>query len=260
MENPRKYGRPPFKVVVVHGGPGAIGEMAPVAKELSLSYGVLEPLQTKAAIKEQIEELKTILENNGAWPVYLIGFSWGAWLSFIFASTYPSFVKKLILVSSGPFKEKYAKNIMKTRLSRMNGQDKKEMVFLSKALESQNAQEKNQAMARFGELMIKADAYAILPHLNEALECRYDIYQKVWPEADQLRNSGELLEMGRKIKCPVTVIHGDYDPHPYKGVKDPLSRVLKDFKFILLEKCGHDPWLERYAQDRFYDVLRKEIV
>ena len=31
--------------------------------------------------------------------------------------------------------------------------------------------------------------------------------------------------MGRKIKCPVVAIHGDYDPHLAEGVREPLSRV-----------------------------------
>ena len=65
--------------------------------------------------------------------------------------------------------------------------------------------------------------------------------------------------MGKKIKCPVTAIHGDYDPHLADGVRIPLSRVLKDFKFILLEKCGHEPWIEKYAKDKFFNVLREEI-
>ena len=39
-------------------------------------------------------------------------------------------------------------------------------------------------------------------------------------------------------------IHGDYDPHPASGVKEPLSRILRDFRFILLDHCGHTPWKE----------------
>mgnify|MGYP001123742900 CR=1 FL=1 len=46
MENPRRYGDAPYNIVVIHGGPGAPGEMAPVAKDLPLDYGVLEPFQT----------------------------------------------------------------------------------------------------------------------------------------------------------------------------------------------------------------------
>jgi hypothetical protein len=34
MKNLRKYGKAPFSLAVIHGGPGAPGEMATVAREL----------------------------------------------------------------------------------------------------------------------------------------------------------------------------------------------------------------------------------
>ncbi|NBD34478.1 MAG: alpha/beta hydrolase, partial [Chloroflexi bacterium] len=34
----RTYGHPPFDVAVIHGGPGAGGEMAPVAHELAPAW------------------------------------------------------------------------------------------------------------------------------------------------------------------------------------------------------------------------------
>ena len=51
MKNPRRYGDAPFKIILIHGGPGAPGEMAPVAEELSSDFGILEPLQTKDSIE-----------------------------------------------------------------------------------------------------------------------------------------------------------------------------------------------------------------
>jgi hypothetical protein len=36
-----KYGKSPFKVAVIHGGPGAPGSMASVAKELSSQFAIL---------------------------------------------------------------------------------------------------------------------------------------------------------------------------------------------------------------------------
>ena len=114
-------------------------------------------------------------------------------------------------------------------------------------------------MSRFGALCARADAYDPLPHEDEALDFQYDINRNVWQEAEKLRGSGELLEMGNKILCPVLAIHGDYDPHPAEGVKDPLSQILPDFRFVLLKDCGHKPWIERGARDRFYDILKKEV-
>jgi pimeloyl-ACP methyl ester carboxylesterase len=57
----------------------------------------------------------------------------------------------------------------------------------------------------------------------------------------------------------VVAIHGDYDPHPTEGVREPLSKVLKDFRFIMLEHCGHLPWIEREAREGFFELLRGEL-
>jgi pimeloyl-ACP methyl ester carboxylesterase len=259
MENLRKYGNPPFTAAVIHGGPGAPGEMAPVARELSISRGVLEPLQTKATLEGQVDELRDILKEHGTLPVTLIGFSWGAMLSFIFTARNPQFVKKLILIGSGPYEEKYAANIMSTRISRLVKEDWENFLFLNEILNDPSAKNRNEALCSFGKLMSKVDAYDPIPDEEELLECICEIFKGVWEEASELRTSGKLLQMGTKIKCSVVAIHGDYDPHPFEGVKEPLSRVLKDFRFILLEKCGHKPWVERQAKARFYDLLKDEI-
>ena len=74
MKNLRKYGSKPYNIAVIHGGPDAPGEMAPVARELSCIISILEPLQTAANIKGQVKELKIILGENGTLPVVLIVF------------------------------------------------------------------------------------------------------------------------------------------------------------------------------------------
>ncbi|MCL5985455.1 MAG: alpha/beta hydrolase [Actinobacteria bacterium] len=259
MDNLRKYGDKPFNVAVVHGGPGVSGEMAPVARELCINSGVLEPLQTAISLGGQVEELKAVIENHGDVPVTLIGHSWGVWLIFILASQNTSLVKKLILVGSGPFEEKYAINIMETRLNRLDEKDRSEAQVLMKNLKDSAIEDKNVVMTRLGKLISKADSYYPLPDDSEPLECQYQIYQNVWQEADGLRRSGKLLKLGEKIQCPVIAVHGDYDPHPFEGINIPLSQIIKDFRFILLKNCGHKPWIERSAKDRFYEVLKEEL-
>jgi pimeloyl-ACP methyl ester carboxylesterase len=259
MKNLRTYGKAPFKVAVIHGGPGAAGEMAPVARELSADFGVLEPLQTAATLLGQIEELKTVLEKNAALPVNLIGFSWGAWLSFMVTANYPKLVKKLILIGSAGFENKYAAEIYETRMSRLSDDDKIEVNSIAEIVNSPAAENKNAAFARLGTLLSKADAYDPITHESEPIDYQVDIYQGVWKAAAELRSNGKLLELGRRIQCPVVAIHGDYDPHPAEGVQQPLSMVVKDFRFILLEKCGHKPWNEWEAQDKFYDIILDEL-
>jgi len=259
MKKVRLYGHRPFTVAVVHGGPGAPGEMAPVANELSATVGVLEPLLTATTVAGQVLELDDILRDKGKLPVTLIGFSWGAMLSFIFTAQHPASVRKLILVSSGVFEDEYASDIMNTRLSRLSEEERKEVLSLTKALDSAVAKNKSAFMERFGALLAKADICDALPQKSEVVEYQYDVYRLVWEEASKLRSSGRLLETGREIQCPVVAIHGDYDPHPAQGVRDPLSRTLQDFRFISIPQCGHYPWQERNARNRFYDILKQEI-
>ena len=259
MNKLRTYGKAPFNVAVIHGGPGAAGEMTPVARELASDWGVLEPLQTAASLKGQIEELRTVLENNGVLPVTLIGFSWGAWLSFIFAANYPAMVKKLILIGSGPFEETYAAGIQGTRLNRLGEKDRAEAKYLIRVLDNPVAENKSTAFARFGVLLSKADAYDPIMPESVVIDYQADIFQSVWKDAAELRMGGKLLELGKHIKCPVFAIHGDYDPHPAEGVKEPLSAVLRSFRFVLLRNCGHMPWIERQARDRFYEIIKQEL-
>ncbi len=176
-------------------------------------------------------ELKAVLENNGDLPVTLIGFSWGAMLSFMLAARYSSFVRKLILIGSGPFEEQYAATIMDTRLSRLGGEEREEVLSLMQTLEAPGTKDKNTHMARLGQLISRADSFDPLLQDNDVLECQYDIFESVWEQARELRSSGRLLELGRRIQCPVVAIHGTYDPHPSEGIRVPLSRVVKDFRF-----------------------------
>jgi len=259
MNKLRKYGNKPYAVAVIHGGPGAPGEMAPVARELLSISGILEPLQTETTIEGQVEELQIILLQNGALPITLIGFSWGAMLSFIFTAKNPSLVNKLILISSGVYEEEYAVNITVTRLIRLSDEERKEVLSLSNTLNDTSIEDKSLYMAKLGRLIFKADSYDPLPYNSEVIEYQYDTYRSIWEEARELRSSRKLLELGENIKCPVVAIHGDYDPHPFEGVRNPLSLILKDFRFMLLEKCGHYPWTERNAKDRFYSILKNEI-
>ncbi len=259
LDNLRKYGVAPFRVGVVHGGPGAAGEMAPLARQLACQQSILEPIQTADSLDGQVEELQALLLAHGKPPLVLIGYSWGAWLSFIVAAHYPDLVKKLILVSSGPFEEKYAINIAATRLARLHEKDRGELQSLMKTLNHPLAKTRNQAFGRIGNLIFKADSFDPLENDRKEIGSNFAIFQKVWPQGAELRKSGKLLELGRNIQAPVTAIHGDYDPHPAAGVQKPLATVLHDFRFFLLKNCGHSPWTERQAKEEFYLLLAREL-
>lgn len=260
MQNPRFHGNPPYFVIAIHGGPGAQGAAWPFAQELGKCFGVLEPLQTARTVDGQVEELKDFILTSAVPPVTLIGHSWGAWLAFIFAARYPELAGKLILVGSGPFLESWTAGMMDTRLSHLTQEEAAEVSSIMSRLGRDEEGGRDALLARMGTLMTKADTFCPAPP-GEPYEtvCDAEINRLVWNEAAQMRRSGELLGLAGSICCPVLAIHGDYDPHPWQGVKEPLEEKLKDFRFILLERCGHEPWAERYARDSFYDILKSEL-
>jgi pimeloyl-ACP methyl ester carboxylesterase len=259
VEQVRTYGTPPFRIAVLHGGPGAPGEMAPVARLLAADAGVLEPLQSAASLPGQVEELRSVLEARASLPVALIGFSWGAWLGFILAARYPSLVARLILVGSGSFEEHYAQTVHQTRLARLMDTERNKLSALIDQLGDQGTQDKKAPFGQLGALLSKTDAYDAMPGESDVLDYQVEVYQSILPEAAKLRRTGELLDLGRQIRCPVIAIHGDHDPHLAEGVQIPLARTLENFRFILLERCGHKPWIERQARDYFFEVLREAI-
>lgn len=259
MRTVRKWGHGPYPLAVIHGGPGAPGEMAPVARELSAFTGVLEPFQTEMTLDGQVQELRQILEEEAQVPATLVGFSWGAFLSWLTAARYPHLVRKLVLVSSAPFEESYAASITRTRLDRLTPAGRTEVRALMARLEDPAATDKDALLARFGTLLCHADAYDPVSYADEAFHTQYSVFRGVWDQACDLRKNGVLTQMARSIRCPVVAIHGDYDPHPAKGVEEPLSQICPDFRFILLKKCGHRPWIERNASDAFYEALVREI-
>lgn len=258
MDTVRFYGANPYAAALVHGGPGAPGSMAPVAKALFASgISVIEPFQTQTTVRDQIDELAETIRPYA--PMILVGHSWGAWLSVFTTAQYPELVSKLILVSSGPFESRYARSILPTRLSRLTPAQRGEAEGYLKAMGDGTLTDGE--FAAFGALIDMADTYASLPQDgSDMIPCRAEDFLGIWDEADAIRASGELLTWTARVQCPVIAIHGDYDPHPYRGVEEPLSKVLDDFRFILLEKCGHTPWEERYAREAFFQILQDEIV
>lgn len=264
----RVHGAAPYRVAVVHGGPGAPGSTAALARELSVERGVLEPFQGADSVDGQVAELAQALETSATPPVVLVGHSWGAWLSVLVAARRPDLVGSLVLVGAGPFEAEYARHIWPARMARLDDADRREAEELRRRLNEPGAAGAEALFARFGALMHGADAYDPLPrpraddplpapHGDRAVQ--EAIYRRVWAEASELRRNGGLLDAAARVRCPVVAVHGEHDPHPADGVCVPLARVLSDFRFVLLPRCGHEPWTERHARDPFHAVLREAL-
>jgi len=211
-----------------------------------------------------LQELDDIISANCDGPITLIGHSWGAWLGFIYAAECSKKVKKLIFVGSGPLEIEYAAEIDKNRMERLTPSEltKYHLLLTSLGSGETTGADKDNLMQRLGRLVEKADNYcAVKIQTDEVdyLPVSGDMYDAIWNEAAGLRAGGELLSFVDKINCPVTVILGEHDPHSLDSVRLPLEKKIQDFQVYILEKCGHDPGKEKYAQERFYEIIREKM-
>ena len=240
----RLYGKTPYKIVLVHGGPGAIGSLKGFARELNAlsQIGVVEALQSKYSIAELIDELYSQISDNCNEKVSLIGHSWGAWLVALFAEKYPELVERIILVGSGPLEDKYVAEIGTRRFENLSEEDGEIFQRLI------NNQATDEDMAKIPKVFEKSDNYCLENRdMHKADKTDSQMHNTIWEEAAGLRTSGELLAAFKRIKNKIVLIQGETDPHPARGITIPLQENGVECETYILEKCGHSPFMEKYA-------------
>lgn len=153
----RLYGEAPYKIVLVHGGPGAIGSLKGFAQELAelSQIGVVEALQSKYSIAELIEELYIQINDICSDRVTLVGHSWGAWLIVLFAEKYPELVEHVILIGSGPLEDKYVSEIGIRRFQNLSEEDS---VILQRVIDNQATDED---LEKIPNILEKSDNYCL---------------------------------------------------------------------------------------------------
>lgn len=248
----RLYGKAPYKIVLVHGGPGAIGSLKGFAQELNTlsQIGVVEAIQSKYSIAELIDELYKQISENCNEKVSLIGHSWGAWLVALFAEKYPELIERIILVGSGPLEDKYVAEIGTRRFENLSEEDS---AIFQRLI---NNQATDEDMAKIPKVFEKSDNYCLENRdMHKADKTDSQMHNIIWEEAAKLRTTGKLLSSFKNIKNKIVLIQGETDPHPAKGIIIPLQENGVECETYILEKCGHSPFMEKYAKEDFYKIL-----
>lgn len=247
------HGSPPYRIAVVHGGPGACGSLARMAEELSrrMNRGVLEPIQAAGTLEELTDELYGQLQTfSPAEQVSLVGHSWGGWLSVLCAAKYPRKVASLVLVGCAPFEDRYVPKILENRLGKLPLGERSCFTRLLEKLSGGASEGEIRQVEAFVE---RTDNVCLLPSERDSSGIfRGDVYASIWEQAADWRTRGLLVGKLEEIVCPVYVIHGQDDPHPLEGVVEPLSRRGVRYQVQVLKNCGHSPFREKGARAGFF--------
>jgi len=255
----RLYGETGSWVVVLHGGPGAAGYMAPVARELSDSFHVIEPFQRRSeneslTVQRHIDDLHAVIsEYCGEERPAIVGHSWGAMLALAYAAQHRFVARSIVLIGCGTFDTAAREQLQTTLIQRTTPQLSGRLRGLSKEIRDPDVR-----LCVYGRLLEPLYIYDPLAEQKDETE-EYDRkgHDETWRDMLRLQASGVYPQSLAGIDTPTLMLHGDYDPHPGQMTYATLRTYLPTIDYVELDRCGHYPWRERAAREPFFTHLAR---
>ncbi len=259
----RSYGASGPVIIVLHGGPAAAGTAAPLARGLADSFKVIEPLQ-RGSGKEPltvvcyIDDLHELIKSrcNNIRPA-LVGESWGAMLALAYSAEHPESAGPLVLIGCGTF-DKNSRNILQKNLEERTSCRLKKRINLLE----EHFPDPGERIIKTHELSEKLYSVAPVKSANEDLIEPFDFqaHKETWEDMVYQQETGIYPAAFSVIKPPVIMLHGKFDPHPGREIRDSLKPYLPQLEYREWEKCGHSPWNEKYVKDDFFKVIKEWLL
>ncbi|HEX5138801.1 MAG TPA: alpha/beta hydrolase [Planctomycetota bacterium] len=250
----RTHGEKGPVVLLLHGGPGAPGNMAPVARGLENAFRALEPFQRRSGgapltVARHVADLHAIVEPLGR-PA-LVGSSWGAMLALAYAAAHPKSAGPLVLVGCGTFDLASRARFQATVDERMDADLRRRIEALEREIP-----DADRRLAAVGDLLAPVYSFDPLPGGAGFEACDARGHEEAWADMLRLQADGTYPAAFAAITSPVLMLHGAHDPHPGASIRASLAPHVKDLTYVEWERCGHYPWLEREARAPFFRTLR----
>lgn len=253
----RFHGKDGPLLIALHGGPGACGGAAHLAQGLANEFRVLEPWQRTSGDKPlsvaiHVEDLHELVCSRckGEKPA-LVGESWGAMLALAYAAKHSSNIGAIVLVGCGTFDKASRDVIVDVRRRRiLDYIDKhpEHAADLKMGIDEQMMKWHN--MTDTYEAMSDEDC----PAESEPFDMK--AHTETWKDMVRCQEAGLYPQSFASVKTPTIMLHGAYDPHPGKMIRDHLRQFIPQLEYREFEKCGHDPTREVHAREEFFSAMQ----
>lgn len=257
----RTYGDTGPQVIVLHGGPAAVGSVAPIARGLADSFRAIEPWQRGSGeepltVDRHVQDLFELIGvcDEGKRPA-LVGWSWGAMLALAFAAAHPEYAGPIALVGCGTF-DKAARRRMREILRERIDDDLQQQLerlaedYPDTAMQLQRRYELTRNLYDFEPLPDVPEEEPI-----ELFDAR--AHTETWDDMICLQELGVYPAAFAEITSPVLMLHGAYDPHPGVMVYESLRPYIPHLEYREWVRCGHSPWLEKHVHEEFFSILHE---
>ena len=251
----RTYGSRGPAVVAIHGGPGAGGSMAPVARALAGSFRVFEPIQRGSgdrplSVARHIEDLRDVIEAISDGSPALVGHSWGAMLALAFAAAHPAVAGPIAVIGCGTFDVDSRREFQATCEARMDDDFRRRMEQVQSG-----ADDSSDRMEDVGALFSELYAYDPLDAGEGQGTFDARAHDETWSDMIRLQTEGVYPAAFSAIRSPMIMMHGAYDPHPGRMIHANLRRLVPRIEYREWPKCGHEPRNERAVREEFFATL-----
>ena len=239
-------------MIVIHGGPGACGSMAPVARGIADSFRVIEPFQSaiSATVADHVADLHEVVTSYSSSTPALVGHSWGAMLALAYAAAHPEWAGPIVLVCSGTFDLPSRKQFVINLMERKKDEGARQR--FERALQILDPKER---FHELGKQTVELYSFDLITAEQEIDESEPGSGEETWNDMVRLQNEGMYPAAFAAIKSPVLMLHGAADPHPGQMIRASLAGYIPQLEYREWERCGHYPWLEKSARDEFFSVL-----
>lgn len=245
-------------LVIVHGGPGMSHDyLAPqfinlLSKDYRLifydqrgsgrSTGVKDT--TRLTIEQFVEDLEEVRRTFNLGKMNLVGHSFGGLLAMYYAKTFPSQVKKLLLIDTAAASwELLFPYFRKTIADRRSDSSRKEMEKIE-ALE--NFGNDPEIMERYWHLFFQPffDNQALSDSLDFNIDEQWLANYRVTSEHVQ-GNLGkyDIHDQLKSISCPTLILHGEGSTISIEAAK-AIHSIIPMSQLIVFKDTGHFPYIE----------------
>ncbi len=252
----REYGSGGPLVIVLHGGPGAAGEAAGLAKGLAGSFHVVEPWQRGSGdepltVATHVADLHRLVQSSTQARPALVGESWGAMLALAYAAEHPDSAGPIVLVGSGTF-DKASRTRMEATLEERTDEETRRGIECL----ADRYPDPGERFVKMHEMMEPLYGFDPIPSRDQPPFFDFRAYEETWSDMLRLQDEGVCPAAFSAITSPVLMLHGTYDPHPGRMIRDSLLSYLPQLQYREFERCGHQPWMERAVREEFFAALK----
>jgi proline iminopeptidase len=247
-------------LLVLHGGPGAhhdylLPQMLELAEEHQLVFydqrgGGRSRGEDRGPVTWQthVEDLDLVIDELGATPLTIVGYSWGGLLAMLYAieaaaGRAPFQPERLILIDPAPVSRRFRAQFEAEFARR---QTDPAIRALREQLAASGLRERDPAAYRQRTFELSVAGYFADPAAARDLT-PFRVTGRVQDSVWQSLGDYDLAAPGQldTVTVPTLIVHGRQDPIPLES-SEAAARALRA-RLVVLEHSGHVPYVEQPA-------------